>query len=148
MPQNKNNNSLNQDFSLDDQIGYLLRCASQNAGGITAEKIRSYDLTNVQFSTLARLLEFGPLSQNQLGRLVAMPPANIHSLVGRLKKRELVKADRDPGDKRLILISLTAKGRNLVKKLFPIVSLSTTDALAVLNASEQKTFLKLLKRMI
>lgn len=140
--------SVVENFSIDNQVGYLLRCAFQKANGFTADRIRPYDLTNVQFSTMARLLEHGPLSQNQLGRLVTMPPANIHSLVGRLKKQGLVNTDRDPADKRLILISLSTKGRNLVKKLIPLDLQSAGDALASLNKSEQKVFLKLLKKMV
>ena len=148
LAKNKKDALLIENFSIDNQVGYLLRCAHQKAGGLTTEKIRNYDLTNVQFSTLARLLEYGPMSQNQLGRVVAMPPANIHSLVARLKKRGLVRTNRDPEDKRLILVSLSAKGRTLVKKLIPLDIESSANALAELNSKEQKTFLKLLRRLV
>src|SRR4051794_26872747 len=77
-------------YTLDDQIGFLLRRAYQRASSNLVERIGTYDLTAPQFATLARLYERGLLSQNLLGRLVAMEPANIRDVVRRLKKRRLV----------------------------------------------------------
>src|SRR5262245_37264570 len=107
-------------FRLDDQIGFLLRRAYQRASANLNEGLAAHDLTAPHFATLARLHEHGQLSQNLLGRLVAMEPANISELVRRLKKRRLVAADRDPQDARLTRLSLTAAGRALVQRILPI----------------------------
>src|SRR5260370_41464731 len=105
---------------LEDQVGFLLRRAYQRASSNLIDRIGPYDLTAPQFATLARLYERGPLSQNLLGRLVAMEPANIRDVVLRLKKRRLVTTRRDPGDGRLIVVGLTASGLSLVEQLLPI----------------------------
>src|SRR5260370_7702164 len=105
---------------LEDQVGFLLRRAYQRASSNLIDRIGPYDLTAPQFATLARLYERGPLSQNLLGRLVAMEPANIRDVVLRLKKRRLVTTRRDPDDGRLIVVGLTASGLSLVEQLRPI----------------------------
>src|SRR3984893_7468549 len=97
---------LEAEYRLEDQVGFLLRRAYQRASSNLIDRIGPHDLTAAQFATLARLYERGPLSQNLLGRLVAMEPANIRDVVLRLKKRRLVLTRRDPGDGRLIVVSL------------------------------------------
>ena len=134
-------------YRLEDQVGFLLRRAYQRASSNLTDRIGPYDLTAPQFATLARLYERGPLSQNLLGRLVAMEPANIRDVVLRLKKRRLVTTRRDPGDGRLIVVSLTASGLSLVEELLPIEIECTARTLARFNANEKKTLYDLLGRL-
>jgi DNA-binding MarR family transcriptional regulator len=134
-------------FKLDDQVGHLLRRAYQRASAYLAARIRRHDLTPVQFATLVRLWEQGALSQNQLGRLVAMPPANIHSLVRRLEARGLVARAADDNDKRLLNVSLTDEGRTLVEQLIPLDMESTEDALSALDPGERETLYRLLRKL-
>src|SRR5229473_2872070 len=126
-----------QAYRLEDQVGFLLRRAYYRASSNLIERIGAYDLTAPQFATLARLYERGTLSQNLLGRLVAMEPANIRDVVLRLKKRRLVTTRRDPEDGRLVLVSLTPAGLSLVEKLLPIEIECTAKTLAGLNANKK-----------
>ncbi|MCC8984121.1 MarR family winged helix-turn-helix transcriptional regulator [Bradyrhizobium acaciae] len=138
---------LTSDYRLEDQVGFLLRRAYQRASSNLVDRIGSYDLTAPQYATLARLYERGALSQNLLGRLVAMEPANIRDVVLRLKKRRLVATRRDPTDKRLILIDLTAAGTALVEQLIPIEIACTATTLVPLKANERKQLYDLLGRL-
>ena len=134
-------------YRLDDQVGFLLRRAYQRASANLVERIGPHDLTAPQFATLARLYERGSLSQNLLGRLVAMEPANIRDVVLRLKKRRLVMTRRDPDDGRLIVASLTPSGMSLVRELLPIEIECTARTLAKLNADEKRLLYELLGRL-
>jgi DNA-binding MarR family transcriptional regulator len=134
-------------YRLEDQVGFLLRRAYQRASSNLIDRIGPHDLTAPQFATLARLYERGPLSQNLLGRLVAMEPANIRDVVLRLKKRRLVATRRDPDDGRLILVSLTASGLSLVEQLLPIEIECTAKTLAKLDANEKSILYDLLARL-
>src|SRR6202163_238577 len=125
-------------YRLGDPVRLLPRRRYPRAPSNLIERIGAYDLTAPQFATLARLYERGTLSQNLLGRLVAMEPANIRDVVLRLKKRRLVMTRRDKEDGRLILVSLTASGLSLVGKLLPIEIECTSRTLAALNASEKR----------
>jgi DNA-binding MarR family transcriptional regulator len=134
-------------YRLEDQVGFLLRRAYQRASSNLIDRIGPYDLTAPQFATLARLYERGTLSQNLLGRLVAMEPANIRDVVLRLKKRRLVMTRRDPEDGRLILVSLSSAGSSLVEKLLPIEIECTARTLAGFSASEKKLLYEMLDRL-
>src|ERR1700681_2562224 len=125
-------------YRLGDPVRLLPRRRYPRAPSNLIDRIGPHDLTAPQFATLARLYERGPLSQNLLGRLVAMEPANIRDVVLRLKRRRLVTTRRDPDDGRLILVSLTASGLSLVGKLLPIEIECTSRTLAALNASEKR----------
>lgn len=138
---------LRDGYSLDDQIGFLLRRAYQRASRNLVDRIGAHDLTAPQFATLARLHERGRLSQNLLGRLVAMEPANIRDVVQRLKKRRLVATERDPADARLIVVCLTAAGQALVEKLLPVELECTARTLAPLDRRERTLLYELLGRV-
>ena len=135
-------------YRLDDQIGFLLRRAYQRASANLVTRIGAFDLTIPQFSVLARLHERECVSQNLLGRLVAMEPANIRDVVLRLKKRRLIRSERDSADGRLILLRLTPAGAALVETLLPLSIASTAASLAPLRPDEQVTLFSLLHRIV
>lgn len=134
-------------YRLDDQIGFLLRRAYQRASANLIGRIGEHDLTAPQFATLARLRELGQVSQNLLGRLVVMEPANIRDVVRRLGKRGLLRVRPDVNDGRQLLVSLTPRGRALVGKLIPRELDSTAETLEPLTAGERATLCKLLRRL-
>lgn len=96
-------------YRLDDQVGFLLRRATQRHLSIFAAGIP--DLTPQQFAALARLHELGPMSQNLLGRATAMDAATIKGVTDRLAARGLVAVEPDPTDRRRLSVALTAPGR-------------------------------------
>lgn len=136
-----------RDYRLDDQVGFQMRRAYQRASANLSARLSPYQLTPPQFSTLARIYERGRVSQNLLGRLVVMEPANIYDVVLRLKKRKLIRAEKDASDKRLIMLSLTSAGLSLFESLRALSIESTAQTLAPLRPSERKTLLDLLRRI-
>ncbi len=135
------------DYRLDDQIGHLLRRASQQASANLAERLADHGLTTAQYVVLARLAETGAASQNQLGRLVAMEPANIHGIVGRLGERGLVATESDPADRRRLLVSLTRLSTLLIQQVRPVAADASAVTLAPLAAADRETLITLLHRL-
>ena len=135
-----------QCYLLDEQVGYLLRLASQRHAVIFQKQI-SADLTPTQFSTLIRIAEHGYASQNHLGRLAAMDVATVKGVVDRLKTKGLVVSKPDPKDKRRSNVYLTAKGEAIVKTLLQDGPRITQETLAPLSHAEQETLLVLLKKL-
>jgi DNA-binding MarR family transcriptional regulator len=135
-----------QSYSLDEQVGYLLRLASQRHAVIFLEQI-SENLTPTQFSTLMRISEGGELSQNHLGRLASMDVATVKGVVDRLKTKELVQSRSDADDKRRSLISLTPKGLELIETLKEDGARISENTLAPLRRLERKTLISLLRKI-
>ena len=133
---------------LDEQAGHLLRRAHQRASAIFLSELNEVGLTPAQFFALARLHEMGEVSQNHLGRLVAMDPATIQGVVRRLIDRGLMTRKPDPRDKRRLIPRLTPAGRNIVTRLTDNARRVDETILAPLAPRERVRFLALLKRLV
>jgi MarR family transcriptional regulator, lower aerobic nicotinate degradation pathway regulator len=132
-------------YHLEDQIGFVLRKASQRHIAIFARHIA--ELTPPQFAALAKLAEVGETSQNQLGTLVAMDAATIKGVIDRLKARGLVALTRHDGDRRRLVVSLTPEGQATVERLLPLAQHITQETASPLNARELATLMRLLSRL-
>ena len=138
--------SAQNSYKLDDQIGYLLRLASQRHAAIfQAHAIEN--LTPTQFTTLLRVSEQGRVSQNHLGRLAAMDVATIKGVVDRLRAKGLTQSGTDPSDKRRTMISLTDKGEALIADLVRIGKAISANTLEPLTDAERQTLIKLLRKV-
>lgn len=137
---------MGDDYRLDDQVGYLLRLAHQRHAAIfQAHSVA--DLTPTQFAALVRLVEHGKCSQNHLGRLASMDIATIKGVVDRLRQKGLILAEPSSDDKRRNLISLSDTGRALVDDLLRAGRQITEATLQPLTPAEQRSFLKLLRKL-
>jgi DNA-binding MarR family transcriptional regulator len=133
-------------YRLEQQVGYILRQASQRHAAIFAARIPE-QLTTTQFATLVRLQEVGPCSQNQLGRLTAMDAATIKGVTDRLIQRGLVAATVDPEDGRRRMLALTGDGVGIVARAIPAGLDISAETLEPLSSEEREQFLKLLKKL-
>ncbi len=134
--------------SLDGRVGHLLRRAYQRASANLARRLRDSGLTVPRYAVLHRLSEFGPLSQNRLGRLVAMEPGNIHDIVRSLNAKNLISSRADPNDSRRRLVELTPQGNDLIGHLIEAGEQATRETLAPLDEDEQQILKALLLRIV
>ncbi|MBW1956150.1 MAG: MarR family transcriptional regulator [Deltaproteobacteria bacterium] len=85
---------------------------------IESSKIgRQYGLTGAQSAVLRTLFHQGPMSSADLSRWLYVTPSNITGIIDRLEKKTLVHRDRQPKDRRVVLIRLTEEGADLSRRL-------------------------------
>ena len=133
-------------YVLDEQVGFILRQVWQRHSAIFSREIGT-NLTPTQWAALSKLVETGPCSQNQLGRLTAMDVATIKGVIDRLTARGLTETSQDPEDGRRLLVSLTRAGQQLAEKLAPNAIAITRETLAPLDAKERETLMTLLHKL-
>lgn len=134
-------------YILDEQVGYILRIASQRHASIF--QAHAVDgLTPTQFSALIRIDEMGGCTQNQLGRLISVDAATIKGVVDRLETKGFVRLEPDPNDRRRTRIHLTPTAATMIKNLHEIGKKITNETIQPLSLSEQVTLNKLLKKII
>ncbi len=104
-------------------------------------------LTQTQFATMARLLETGPCSQNHLGRLVFLDASTINGVVTRLKGRGLIETRDDPDDIRLSILSLSRKGRRLIRSAIDIATRVNDETLQPLSPEDRDLLTSLLRKL-
>ncbi len=130
-------------YLLEEQVGFLLRKANQRHRLIFSTEVDN-EIAPAQFSVLAKLHEVGAVSQNQLGRLIALDSATVKGVVERLLAAGYVHRERSPDDARLRIIQLTDEGRITVERLLPVAERITELTLAPLSEQEAKTLVRLL----
>src|ERR1700754_1873755 len=133
-------------YILDEQIGFILRQVWQRHAAIFAREI-GINLTPTQWAALSKLMETGPCSQNQLGRLTAMDVATIKGVIDRLTTRALTETSADPEDARSLLVSLTRAGQQLADTAAPNALAITRETLAPLDAKEREILVALLSKL-
>ena len=137
---------MSKPYVLDEQVGFLLRQATQRHVGIFS-KLISAELTPPQFSALVILYQSGACSQNELGRRIATDGATIKGIIARLSKRGLTQASADPEDGRMLVVSLTEAGAALAASCITTGGQISAATLAPLSTREQHSFLRVLKRL-
>jgi len=135
------------DYRLEEQVGFLLRRAHQFATDIFSNHVGAEGVTPTQFSTLVKLLDYGEMSQSALGEATAMDPATILGVVQRLAARDLLAIRADPTDGRRRLIQLTRSGHTLATRLRAIGPRISALTLANLSARDRKALLRLLAQL-
>jgi MarR family transcriptional regulator, lower aerobic nicotinate degradation pathway regulator len=135
-------------FQLEGHVGFLLRKAHQRHAAIFLEKASDVALTPTQFAALCKVVQLGRVTQNLLGRLVAMDPATIQGVVRRLTARGLLARTHDPMDRRTAVLAPTDAGLALIGGAVACAQRAHEAALAPLSDKEQRTLLALLNKMV
>jgi MarR family transcriptional regulator, lower aerobic nicotinate degradation pathway regulator len=125
-------------YVLEDQIGYVLRCAHQRATEIFNAVMGRFGVTPTQFAALAKLDDVQRVSQNHLGRLTAMDPATISGVVGRLIARGLIVQSPNPRDARHVVLTLTQVGRGVIAEMKAVAGNVSRRTLAPLTPGEAR----------
>ena len=105
------------------------------------------DLTTSQFGVMEALLHLGPMSQSEIGAKILKSSGNITLVIDNLEKCDLVRRQTDLKDRRITNISLTSKGEELIKRIFPEQVKLIVEEFSVLTAEEQDLLASLCKKL-
>lgn len=97
----------------------------------------SHGLTGPQMLCLREIATQGSLTTGTLALAVALSPATLTGILDRLEMRGLVSRERRPEDKRRVLVSLTAHGRQMSQELPSPIQERFSSKLQNLPAEEQ-----------
>lgn len=104
-------------------------------------------LTLSQFGVLEVLYHKGPLCQRDIGQKILKTSGNMTMVIDNLEKRGLVGREKDPTDRRRMVVRLTEEGLALIQTLFPVHAAVATETFAVLKSEELATLGRLLKKV-
>jgi DNA-binding MarR family transcriptional regulator len=100
---------------------------------------------------LLRVLYFSgaeALSQARIGKELRVAPSSVTSMVTGLEKDGMISRVINENDRRTIFVSLTDEGREMTKRLLPLMPKASKDVWSVLSEAEQKTLLDLLLKFL
>jgi MarR family transcriptional regulator, lower aerobic nicotinate degradation pathway regulator len=127
--------------------GHLLRRCHQIAVAIFLDECQAFDLTPLQYVTLAALATHGPLDKATIGGVVALDRTTIAVVVKNIEQRGLVTTRPSEQDRRAKLIKITAKGLNLVSSVQTQVAKAQERTVAPLTPGERAELLRLLRKI-
>lgn len=112
--------------------------AANTARNVAARNLGDSSLTLTQFAVLEALYHLGPMSLTDIAQKVLTTGGNLTMVVGNLEKQGLAKRQRCPEDRRVLIVVLTAKGKTLIRGLFPEHAAAITGFMNTLSEAEQK----------
>ena len=115
----------------------LMRATNALGGNLARNLAAEADLTMSQFAVLEALLHLGSMNQGDICGKLLLSGSNITTVIDNLEKRDLVRRERRRDDRRVVDVSLTTKGRQLIETLFPAHARRITNLLSALSSKEQ-----------
>ena len=113
----------------------------------TNRHLSDYHLTVSQFGALEALYHLGTLAQIELSRKLLLSTANITTVLQNLEKIGLVCRERDAKDQRIVRVSITEAGKELIEKILPSHVATITNDLSILTPEEQETLAALCRKL-
>ena len=104
-------------------------------------------IDDTDFRILEALLNKGPLPVNTIGPKVYLTPGSISVAVDRLVERGLVSRVESPEDRRIRVVSLTSKGKELITPVFRKHAAEIGKVFADASPKEVRTLKKILKKI-
>jgi MarR family 2-MHQ and catechol resistance regulon transcriptional repressor len=115
----------------------LMRATNALGGNLSRHLADKADLTMSQFAVLEALLHLGAMSQGDICHKLLLSGSNITTVIDNLEKRALVRRDRRTDDRRVVEVSLTPKGRQVIEAYFPAHARRITELFSALSSKQQ-----------
>jgi DNA-binding MarR family transcriptional regulator len=132
---------------LSRRAGFLLAQLGAHRHRRFAERLAPLGLQPRQYGMLSQLAANEGQSQQALSRALGLHRSAVVALVDDLEDRGLAERRRDPDDRRAYRLHLTRKGGTLLAEADRAAQDDEAELLADLDASERRTFIRLLQRV-
>ena len=109
--------------------------------------LRETGIDDTDFRILEVLLNKGPLPVNTIGPKVNLTPGSISVAVDRLLARALVSRVESREDRRVRVVSLTSKGKELIAPVFRKHAAEIGNVFADATPKEVRSFEMMLKKI-
>jgi len=109
--------------------------------------IKRHGLSVENFMILELLYNKGPQTIQKISERLTIPSGSITYVVNRLAKKDYVKREACPADRRSSYVVLTDQGEALFQKIFPEHVELLNALLEPLTSQEKETLAELLKKL-
>ena len=133
--------------SLRQHDAYLLSRIGKAARARMAARMAAEGLTLRHHAVLAYVLDAGPSTQRDAGRLLGIDPSDMVGAVDDLEGLGYVTRDRDPADRRRSLITLTEEGRSATGRCAEQAEGVAAEILDPLSGEERELLSRMLDRV-
>jgi DNA-binding MarR family transcriptional regulator len=122
---------------LDDLLLYRLSRLLSVAGGMVIRLCEGrFGITRREWRLLATLASRGELGSSQLAEHAQLDRARTSKAIGTMVAKDLVSRTHPAGDRRQVVLRLTAQGQAVYDALYPIVTAINGDLMSALSDDE------------
>ena len=132
---------------LETLLGYNTRRATLTIISRFIERMADFDLRPVDFSVLSLIGHNPGITSRELCSALNILPPNMVGFLKAFERRDLIERTPHPTDGRAMGLSLTQNGQQLMQKAEAAAIESDSSAAHQLSAAEQKTLMRLLKKI-
>ena len=115
--------------------------------GLLERRAAEHDLSIIQTRLLGVLRDRKP-TMNELAKLLELDKSSVTGLVDRAERRGLVVRVPSTADRRVVLVSLTVRGRSLVSQASAGFEADVAGLLGCLSPSERSALSGLVSRLL
>ena len=106
------------------------------------------NVTTAQMIMLVSIHDHGQCKLKTLAKERGISPPTATGLIDRLVRAGYVKRGSDPEDRRVVMVSLTGKGKSSVQDFLSTVRNRWKNILVHLTPKEQQQYLNILKKIV
>ena len=100
-------------MKLGNQLCFPLYAAARNVTGLYTPHLRPLGLTYTQYITLLVLWEKDSISVSEIGNRLMLDNGTLSPMLKKMEQAGYIVRERSKDDDRVVIISLTQKGRDL-----------------------------------
>ena len=127
--------------------GYQIRRLQQMAVSIFLEETADFDITPVQYATLAAVSVFPGIDQLRVANAIGFDRTTISGVIDRLESKRLLVRKTSESDRRAKTLFTTEEGTQLLADIDVSTNRVQDRILEPLSIDEQKVFLDYLNRL-
>jgi len=110
-------------------------------------ELAPFNITPVQFYVLSALWDIDEIKFKDLARRLDMDGATLTGILDRLEKRGFIERKKDPDDRRLVLVCLTDKSREIRPQMREIAQGLDQEFRDKVSDNEFKLLLRVLDQL-
>ncbi|MGW4688040.1 MarR family winged helix-turn-helix transcriptional regulator [Streptomyces sp. NPDC004244] len=126
---------------------WLVGRVAARGRGMVADAIAAEGLKLMHHAVLAATAEYGPVTQADLGRRLAVDPKDMVGTLNHLQKEGLVLRAPHPSDRRKNVVTVTPAGTAVLSRCGTLAEAANAELLAPLTPDERKQLMTLLTRL-
>jgi MarR family 2-MHQ and catechol resistance regulon transcriptional repressor len=125
----------------------VLSKAARSVADRASDSIGHSGLGTTDFAILEALLHKGSMPVNVIGKKLLLTSGSITTAVERLVAKGFVARNDHPDDRRVRVVELTRKGRDLIVPVYARHEKDLEDVVSALTAAERTTLVNLLRKL-
>lgn len=129
-------------------INYLLSVSQNVVFKYFSQQLLAYNITPSQYGVLSCLWQEKAKTPKGIGKLLYLEPSTISTILDKMQKNGLIERNIDTNNRRVILVSLTQKSRDLQYPIERIVVNMNNHILSEFTSEEKQNLSKILLKII